>query len=200
MYIRLSDGRVAKRPAVPENVSLPRHPGDEALAALGYARIHPTPRPEGDVVTQGKPENRDGKWYQTWIVRDFTDEERTERAEQVNAERRAGILEERARRLAMGFEYDFGDERGVHYIQTRPADEEGWKQVDRWAAAMTGLGDDTSTLLISTGTGAVQVTAPEWHAIVAHGSTVQQPIWQASFVLRAMDPIPENYADDEWWP
>lgn len=130
----------------------------------------------------------------------FSEEEIEEIRNQVNAERRAGILEERARRIAMGFEYDFGDERGVHYIQTRPADEEGWKQADRWASAMTGLGDTESTLLINTSRGPVQVTAPEWHAIVAHGASVQQPIWQASFVLRAMDPVPEDYADDKWWP
>lgn len=79
MYIRLSDGRVAKRPAVPENVSLPRNPSDADLARLGYARIHPTPRPTGDVVTQGQPEQRDGKWYQTWIVREFTAEELEQR-------------------------------------------------------------------------------------------------------------------------
>lgn len=120
--------------------------------------------------------------------------------QEINAERRAGVIEERSRRLALGFEFDFGDARGVQYIQTRPVDAEGWQQVDRWAAAMSGMGDATSTLLIVTGTGPVNVTAPEWHALVAYGSTVQQPIWQASFALRSMDPVPEDYADDKWWP
>ena len=64
---------------------------------------------------------------------------------------------------------------------------------------MTGLGDAESTLLISTDTGPAYVSAPEWHAIVAHGATVQQPIWQASFVLQEMEPVPEDYADDKYW-
>lgn len=57
------------------NVSLPRQPTDEALNPLGYAVVHSTERPNGDVVTEGQPEQRDGKWYQTWEVRDFTQEE-----------------------------------------------------------------------------------------------------------------------------
>lgn len=58
------------------NISLPRSPTDAQLAPLGYAILHPTPRPEGDVVTQGEPEQgEDGLWYQTWEVRDFTEEE-----------------------------------------------------------------------------------------------------------------------------
>ncbi|MED5253076.1 MAG: hypothetical protein VX811_13720 [Pseudomonadota bacterium] len=88
MYIRLTDGRVAKRPAVPENVSLPRNPSDDTLAALGYARIHPTPRPTGDVVTQGHPEQRDdGKWYQTWEVRSYTADELAEQLEHRRADK-----------------------------------------------------------------------------------------------------------------
>lgn len=55
--------------------SLSSNPTDETLAALGYARIINTPRPDGDVVTQGDPEERDGVWYQTWSVREFTEEE-----------------------------------------------------------------------------------------------------------------------------
>lgn len=84
MFIRLSDQRVRSidqiRRAHP-NISLPRNPSDEALAAFGYARIHPTPRPSGDVVTPGQPEQRDGQWYQTWEVREFTPEDRAERQE-----------------------------------------------------------------------------------------------------------------------
>ena len=64
------------------NTMVPDEPDDEALAMLGYARVHPAPPPEGDVVTPGKPEERDGVWYQTWEVRDFTAEELEEREQQ----------------------------------------------------------------------------------------------------------------------
>lgn len=123
-----------------------------------------------------------------------------DKAAQENEQRRSGIIAERSRRLATGFDYDFGDERGVHRIGTTEDDKRGWDEVNQWAAAMSGLGDTESTLLISTDTGPAHVTAPEWHAIVAHGASVQQPIWQASFVLQEMDPVPEDYGDDKWWP
>lgn len=109
------------------------------------------------------------------------------------------VLNERGRRLALGFDYDFGDERGVHHISTTADDEAGWKAVDRWANACIALGDTTSTQVIWTGSGAVQVTAQEWHRIVAHGSDVQQVLWQRSFALQAMDPIPFDYDSDLWW-
>lgn len=57
-------------------VSLPRNPTDEHLNPLGYAVLHPTEPPEGDVVTEGTPEQgQDGAWYQSWEFRDFTPEE-----------------------------------------------------------------------------------------------------------------------------
>jgi len=65
------------------NVSLARNPTDEQLAPLGYAALHPTERPTGDVVTENTPEQgEDGKWYQTWEVRDFTPVEAAEALEQ----------------------------------------------------------------------------------------------------------------------
>lgn len=89
MYINLKTETVAQKIHAPDT-SLPRNPSDATLTALGYARIQPTPRPDGDVVTQGQPEQRDGKWYQAWEVRDFTEAERAERLEQArrDAQRR----------------------------------------------------------------------------------------------------------------
>lgn len=101
MFIRLSDQRVRSIDQIRRtnpNISLPRNPSDETLAALGYARIHPTPRPSGDVVTQGQPEQRDGKWYQTWQVRDFTKEEK---AAQLEAKRRGMVVSKAQAHIAL---------------------------------------------------------------------------------------------------
>tara|TARA_R100001039_G_C1830066_1_gene94428 strand:- start:159 stop:662 length:504 start_codon:yes stop_codon:yes gene_type:complete len=58
------------------NVALPENPDEATLNALGFATVQPIERPVGDVVTRGQPEQReDGKWYQTWQVRDYTSEE-----------------------------------------------------------------------------------------------------------------------------
>lgn len=68
------------------SVSLPRNPTDEHLAPLGYAVLHPTARPAGDVVAEGAPEKgEDGKWCQTWEVRDYTSEEAAEAMERAKA-------------------------------------------------------------------------------------------------------------------
>lgn len=90
MYIKLSTGTVAQKVHAP-NTSLGRNLSDADLARVGYARVKPTPRPDGDVVTQGQPEERDGKWYQTWEVRDFTPEERAEQLEQRRADKQREI-------------------------------------------------------------------------------------------------------------
>lgn len=78
MYIKKSSGEKSSLSQIMRETgaNLSRNPSDETLAALGYARIQPTPRPTGDVVTQGQPEqDSEGVWRQTWEVRDFTQEE-----------------------------------------------------------------------------------------------------------------------------
>src|SRR5690606_41968408 len=49
----------------------------------------------------------------------------------IRAEFPALVVAERDRRLAMGFDYDFQDERGVHRISTTPADMAGWDEVTK---------------------------------------------------------------------
>ncbi|MBH8578796.1 hypothetical protein [Bisbaumannia pacifica] len=85
MYVETGSGTAATltqiRKANP-SVSLPRTPSDSQLAPLGYAVLHATERPEGDVVSLGIPEQRDdGHWYQTWQVRDFTPDELAQQLE-----------------------------------------------------------------------------------------------------------------------
>lgn len=51
---------------------------DEAVAnSLGFYLVSPTDRPEGDVVTEGAPSGDVASGFkQTWVVRDFTPEEK----------------------------------------------------------------------------------------------------------------------------
>lgn len=112
----------------------------------------------------------------------------------------AQVIAERSRRLALGFDYDFADTRGVHRIGTTPDDMRGWDEVTTWASAAIALGNSSSTLQILTDTGPVTVTALEWQSILAAATAFRQPIWGASFALQAMDPIPQDYAAAEYWP
>lgn len=118
----------------------------------------------------------------------------------IRAEFPALVVAERDRRLAMGFDYDFQDERGVHRISTTPADMAGWDEVTKLATALSATGDTVSKITILTDTGSVQVTAQEWHQILIAAGAFRQPIWQASFVIRAMDPPPVDVTDDTLWP
>jgi len=42
--------------------------------------------------------------------------------------------------------------------------------------------------------------ALEWQSIIAAATIFRQPIWAASFTLQAMNPIPQDYASDQYWP
>lgn len=109
------------------------------------------------------------------------------------------VIRERTRRLALGFDYDFGDARGVHRIGTTPEDMIGWDEVAKGSQAAINLGAPETPIHIVTDTGAVTVSALEFQAILAAATAHRQPIWAASFALQVMSPIPANYADDEWW-
>ena len=109
------------------------------------------------------------------------------------------VQTQRARRLALGFAYDFGDARGVHHIGTTPDDMVGWRDVIDYANALIDSGDTTTKIAIVTDTGPAEVTAPEWQAIMLVAASVRQTLWAKSFALQAMQPIPGDYANDSYW-
>lgn len=111
------------------------------------------------------------------------------------------IADERTRRLALGFEFDFGDSRGIQRIGTTAADMAGWEEVTQLAAARLATGDSTTPIAVVTDTGPIQITPAEWQQVLLAAAAFRQPIWAASFALQAMDPIPADYASNEaYWP
>lgn len=106
---------------------------------------------------------------------------------------------ERDRRLALGFDYGFGDARGVHRINTTLGDMAGWDEVTKFAQALINAGLGDQTIIIATGTGVAQVTAIEWQGVLIAAAAFRQPIWGASFVLEALDPIPLDFREDSYW-
>lgn len=109
------------------------------------------------------------------------------------------VAGERSRRLALGFDFDFGDGRGVHHIGTTDRDMKGWDEVSKASQAAIALGLSSSPLNIVTDTGPVVVTALEWQQILLAASVHRQPIWAASFALQSMNPIPTDYTSDSYW-
>lgn len=113
--------------------------------------------------------------------------------------KRAEVIRERERRLSLGFDYDFGDDRGVHHIATTDQDMKGWDEVSKVANAMMALGDQTTTITIVTSSGAVMVTALDWQHVLVAAGIFRQPIWAASFAIQAMSPLPDDVTDDSLW-
>jgi hypothetical protein len=109
------------------------------------------------------------------------------------------VVIERKRRLALGFDYDFQDARGVHHIGTTADDMTGWREVIDYANALVDLGDTSTQIAIVTDTAPSLVTAPEWQAVMLQAAQVRQAIWAKSFALQAMSPIPSDYANDTYW-
>lgn len=113
----------------------------------------------------------------------------------------ADLATERDRRLALGFHYDFTDERGVHLIATAPADMRKWMdEVNPLAQALVNAGQPAGQISIVTETGPVTITAAEWQSILLAAGQWRQPIYAAYFALKALDPIPSDFADNAHWP
>ena len=85
------------------------------------------------------------------------------------------IIDERDRRLASGFDYDFGDARGVHTFATTDSDMRGWDEVTTGAQAAINLGSGSSTFDIVTETGPVTVTGLEWQQILVAATAFRRP-------------------------
>ena len=109
------------------------------------------------------------------------------------------VWAERDRRLAGGFDYDFGDVRGVHRINTTPADMIGWDEVTKFAQALINAGQGAQVITIATGSGVTQLTANEWQGVLIAAAAFRQPIWGASFVIEQMGEIPADFANDAYW-
>lgn len=110
------------------------------------------------------------------------------------------IATERNRRLGLGFDYNFGDARGVHHIGTTKRDLEGWDEVSKYAGALIDAGQTSTTIHIATDTGPCTVTPIEWRAIEIASAAFRQPLWAKSFALMALAPtIPADYTHDSYW-
>lgn len=207
MYCKVYDDQSVKCPYTHDNLAVDfpttLFPGDflsenyaDEHGPLGIHKLVETTPPTGDVVEVAPPVLQGGSYLQQWVIRDHTPEEQAE----IRTGRAAAVALERTRRLALGFDYDFGDGRGIHKIGTTEQDMKGWDEVTKWAQAKFALGLNTDTKLISTDTAPVEITPLEWFSLINEVDSFRGPIWQASFILQSMNPIPANFTDDKYWP
>jgi len=106
------------------------------------------------------------------------------------------------RRLAAGFDYDFGGQRGVHHFGTTPADMARWiQEVTPLAQAAMNMGEQSRQIAIKTETGPTIVTASEWWRVLDAAADWRQPLYAAYFMLKALPQIPADYATNPaYWP
>lgn len=93
------------------NVSFPSLLTDDVLAPFDHAVLTLTPQPEFDgwtyELSEGNPEQRDGKWYQTWILKliTHTPEEEEERLNRFKEQKLKQIDQETSNTILSGFDY-----------------------------------------------------------------------------------------------
>lgn len=97
------------------NTSFPPKLTDAILIPFGYAVLNYTSQPEFDnwthKLTEGTPEQRDGKWYQTWVLTPVThtSEEEANRLEAAKELKIAQIDDETSKAILSGFDYTIND-------------------------------------------------------------------------------------------
>ena len=92
----------------------------EDLIEFGLEIVHRVATPVADVVTEGAPELKNGEWYQTWVTRAYTDEEKAGQLQVAKNGRLAELEAFRTAQFEKGFPVTFGDD--VFHIQIRTAD------------------------------------------------------------------------------
>ncbi len=97
---------------------------------------------------------------------------------------RRAVEAARDRRLAVGFDYDFADARGVHRFGTTAADRRGWAEVKAISDAALAAGQPDLSIDVRTDSGAVTLRADEWPAIQLAAAQAFQPVWQASWTVK----------------
>ncbi|MFG6535688.1 hypothetical protein ACGYK5_17825 [Sulfitobacter sp. 1A16787] len=184
---------------------LPPEPwSDEFLAQFDVYRPQTEARPEVSAhqkaILAEVPSLVAGVWAYRWEIMDKSPAELEADRAAARAEGIAAVMAERARRLSAGFDYDFGDARGVHHFGTSDADMEKWNgEVSPMAQALINTGNPGATIGIETATGPCAVSAMEWQAILIAAGQYRQPIYQASFDLMKLDPIPTDVANHPIW-
>lgn len=102
-------------------VSFGNELAEEDLTDLGYALVHDTERPEGDVVIELPPLEVDGVWQRQWQAREFDEGEIADRFAAVKADYFANLDRVVSAILAVGMPYTHNGQT-IH-VQLRGQDK-----------------------------------------------------------------------------
>ena len=99
-YVKVTDG-VAQEYSFSQlrrdnpNVSFPKDPSEALLASYNVFKVTVDPMPsDGDIIAQGGFEERQGAWYRTWVVTNYTPEEKRQRMKVTMRQARLALLQQ----------------------------------------------------------------------------------------------------------
>lgn len=99
------------------------NPTVEQLLSYGFARVHPTTPPVGDVVTEVTPQkDAEGRYQQAFMVRPFTPFELVNNLVNEKAKLHELISKKKNDALNMGAPINFGTGYGIQHVQMRDGD------------------------------------------------------------------------------
>ena len=182
----------ARRAGLSRRLSRLSEASEEEIASTGWTVAPPAPE-----TAKGERAVWNGEG---WDVVSIPAEELAARAKERQDEWERVVVAEREGRMALGFDYDFGDERGVHRIGTTEADLRSWDKLSKMASAAIALDMPDTPLGVTTDTGPTLLTAMEWQQVLLAWGLAHQPLFQASFDLQALQPFSVDHTDDQFWP
>lgn len=112
----------------------------DLLIEFGLEVVHDTEIPTGDVVTEGRPELISGEWYQTWVVRSYSEVEAATRLATAKTTLQAQAETMRVTQFDRGFPHTFGE--NVYHVQIRNADRSNLLGLRTVAKEVVAAGGD----------------------------------------------------------
>jgi hypothetical protein len=133
------------------------------LFEFGYEVVLDVPVPTADIVTEGKPELRDGNWYRTYDARSFSEEEVRSNLAVAKADLLAQIEAFRIAQFDKGFPYQFGD--NTYHVQIRTTDRQNISSIRVIAKEAIAAGSELPVAFRVYENVTVNLTAEEFVAL-----------------------------------
>jgi len=150
-------------PRYAPNTVFPASVDSDCLIDFEIEVVHDVAQPEGDIISEGVPEFRDGEWYQTWTVRNFSDEEKAAKLAERKSVMQGEAEQLRLNAFAFGFPYQFGE--NVYHVQVRTGDRGNISDLRTIAKEVIAGGGEMTFDFRTLENVEVPLTAPEMVAL-----------------------------------